>query len=188
MSESFDLQAPDHFTAGAIGAPGQRVFYVQARERGALVTLKAEKEHVGGLADYLDSVLGKKPVASADMPSDLGLLEPVTPAWAIGAIGVGYDEAEDRVLVVANELVRSENEEEDEEEEDDEQEEGAAEDTPEDTPEGATARFRITRAQAARFAERARALMKAGRPTCQVCGGPIDPGGHLCPRRNGHKP
>jgi uncharacterized repeat protein (TIGR03847 family) len=183
MSESFDLQAPDHFTAGAIGAPGQRVFYVQARERGAVVTLKAEKEHVGGLADYLDSVLSKSPVASADMPRDLGLLEPVDPAWAIGAIGVGYDEAQDRVLVVANELVRAEDGEEGEEE--------AAEDAPEDAedaPEGATARFRITRAQAARFAERARALMKAGRPTCQVCGGPIDPGGHLCPRRNGHKP
>jgi uncharacterized repeat protein (TIGR03847 family) len=58
----------------------------------------------------------------------------------------------------------------------------------EESEEGATARFRVTRAQAAGFAARARALMKASRPTCQVCGGPIDPGGHLCPRRNGHKP
>ena len=175
MSESFELQVPDHFTAGAVGAPGQRVFYVQAREDGTVITLKAEKEHVGGLAEYLEALLAKTPVASEEMPRDLGLLEPINPAWAVGAIGVGYDEAADRVLVVANERVES-----------DENEEEAAEGNPE--PEGATARFRVTRAQAARFVERARSLMKAGRPTCQVCGGPIDPGGHLCPRRNGHKP
>jgi uncharacterized repeat protein (TIGR03847 family) len=181
MSESFDLQAPDHFTTGAVGAPGQRVFYVQARERGTVITLKAEKEHVGGLAEYLEALLAKTPVPGEEMPRDLGLLEPVLPAWAVGAIGVGYDEAADRVLVVANELVETDDEEE-------EATEGASSRAAEETPEGATARFRVTRAQAARFVERARALMKAGRPTCQVCGGPIDPGGHLCPRRNGHKP
>jgi uncharacterized repeat protein (TIGR03847 family) len=175
VSESFDVQAPDHFTAGAVGPPGQRIFYVQAREAGALITLKAEKEHVGGLAEYLEGLLAKNPVTGEELPRDSGLLEPIAPAWAIGAVGVGYDETADRVLVVANELV---------EQEENEEEEGAGE----EAPEGATARFRITRAQAARFAERARALMKAGRPTCQVCGSPIDPGGHLCPRRNGHKP
>lgn len=181
MSESFDLQAPDHFTTGAVGAPGQRIFYVQARERGAVITLKAEKEHVGGLAEYLEALLAKTPVPGEEMPRDLGLLEPIIPAWAVGAIGVGYDEAADRVLVVANELVEADEDEE-------EATEGASGKAGEETPDGATARFRVTRAQAARFVERARALMKAGRPTCQVCGGPIDPGGHLCPRRNGHKP
>ena len=180
MSESFDLEAPDHFTAGAVGAPGQRVFYVQARQAGRVITLKAEKEQVGGLAEYLQGLLAKSPVASEEMPPDLGLLEPLNPVWAIGAVGVGYDERGDRVLVVANELV--------EREDDEDEEEGHAEAGGGDKPEGATARFRVTRAQAARFVERARALMKASRPTCQVCGGPIDPGGHLCPRRNGHKP
>ena len=174
MSESFDIEAPDHFTAGAVGPPGQRVFYLQAREAGAVITLKAEKEHVGGLAEYLEALLAKSPVPSEELPRDLGLLEPIAPAWDVGAVGVGYDETADRVLVIANELV--------------EQEQSEEEEAPEEAPEGATARFRITRAQAARFAERARALIKAGRPTCQVCGGPIDPGGHLCPRRNGHKP
>ena len=178
MSESFDIQAPDHFTAGAVGPPGQRVFYLQAREAGAVITLKAEKEHVGGLAEYLEGLLAKSPVPSEELPRDLGLLEPIAPAWDVGAVGVGYDETADRVLVIANELVEQEQSEEEE----------APGEAREEAPEGATARFRITRAQAARFAERARALIKAGRPTCQVCGGPIDPGGHLCPRRNGHKP
>ena len=46
VSASFELDAPDHFTAGAVGPPGQRVFYLQAREGGTLVTLKCEKEQV----------------------------------------------------------------------------------------------------------------------------------------------
>jgi uncharacterized repeat protein (TIGR03847 family) len=180
MSESFDLEAPDHFTAGAVGAPGQRVFYVQARQAGRVITLKAEKEQVGGLAEYFEGLLAKSPVPREEMPPDLGLLEPLNPLWAIGAVGVGYDEGSDRVLVIANELVEAE--------EDEDAGAGNAEEKSGEKPEGATARFRVTRAQAARFVERGRALMKAGRPTCPGCGGPIDPGGHLCPRRNGHKP
>ncbi len=164
MSQSFDLQSPDLFTAGAVGPSGQRVFYLQARESGSLVTLKTEKEHVRGLAEYLEGVLAKTPVASEEVPGNLALLEPIDPAWSVGAIGVGYDEAEDRIVVVVNELMGED-----------------------ESEEGATARFRVTRAQAAGLVVRARELMKASRPTCQVCGGPIDPGGHLCPRRNGHK-
>jgi uncharacterized repeat protein (TIGR03847 family) len=163
VSQSFDLQGPDHFTAGAVGPSGQRVFYLQARQSGSLLTLKTEKEHVRGLAEYLEGLLAKSPVPAADTPRDLALLEPIDPAWSVGAIGVGYDEAEDRIVVVLNELVGED-----------------------ESEEGATARIRVTRAQAAGFVARARELMKASRPTCQVCGGPIDPGGHLCPRRNGH--
>ena len=58
----------------------------------------------------------------------------------------------------------------------------------EDAPDtdGATARFLITRAQASAFVERARSLLKAGRPICPMCSQPKDPGGHICPRSNGH--
>ena len=52
--------------------------------------------------------------------------------------------------------------------------------------EAATARFCITHAQAAAFVARAEALMKAGRPICALCSQPRDPGGHVCPRENGH--
>jgi uncharacterized repeat protein (TIGR03847 family) len=164
VSQSFDLHGPDHFTAGAVGPSGQRVFYLQARESGSLLTLKTEKEHVRGLAEYLEGLLTKNPVADEEVPADLTLLEPIDPAWSVGAIGVGYDEAEDRIVVVVNELVGED-----------------------ESEEGATARIRVTRAQAAGFVARARELMRASRPSCQVCGGPIDPGGHFCPRRNGHK-
>ncbi|MHB8593573.1 MAG: DUF3090 family protein, partial [Acidimicrobiales bacterium] len=42
--------------------------------------------------------------------------------------------------------------------------------------------------QAAAFAIRATSLVEAGRPPCPLCGLPLDPSGHQCPRTNGHRP
>lgn len=163
MSASFEFVAPDHFTASAVGPPGQRVFYLQSREKGTLVTLKSEKEQVRALAQYLAGLLEKLPAVGATIPKDLSLLEPVDAAWSVASIAVGYDEARDRILVVANELL--------------EEEEGG---------DPASARLLITRAQAAAFVRQAEDLMKAGRPVCPWCSQPKDPGGHVCPRSNGH--
>ena len=195
MSESFELDAPDHFTAGAIGPPGERVFYFQARQGGALVTLKCEKEHVRALGRYFHATLAKLEAGAGDKPLTLpspqrgeGEREPAPqrgeggkegelidfaePAWIVAAIGAGWDKARDRFMVEMKELL--------EEEEAEEEQEPAAE------PEPATARLWITRAQAAAFVERAEALMKAGRPICPMCSQPKDPAGHICPRANGY--
>ena len=180
MSQSFDLEAPDHFTAGAVGAPGQRVFYLQAREQKVLVTLKAEKEQVNALGDYLAGLLERLTETGQTAPTDLALLEPIEPAWAVGSLGVGYDQDRGRIVVVANERIEA-----DEEDDDEEEEDGEAAPSSQ-AEEAATARFHVTRAQAAAFVERARALMKAGRPICPMCSQPKDPGGHACPRSNGH--
>lgn len=163
MSPSFDVKAPDSFTTGAVGPPGQRVFYLQAREGARLVTLKLEKEQVGALAEYLAALLAKLPAAAAVAPETMTLLEPIAPAWAVRALRVGYDEARDRFVIVAEELT--------------EEERG---------DEAASARFLVSRDQAAAFVERARALIRAGRPSCPVCGQPKNPDGHVCPRSNGH--
>ena len=47
-------------------------------------------------------------------------------------------------------------------------------------------RHRLDRGEAAAFVDRAKDLMRGGRPICPLCSGPIDPGGHACPRSNGH--
>ncbi|HEV8308147.1 MAG TPA: DUF3090 family protein [Methylomirabilota bacterium] len=169
MSRSYDFEAPDLFTAGTVGPPGQRVFYVQARERGVVATLKVEKEQVGALAEYLASLLSQLPGAASPRAEagsgDPGLVEPVEAAWAVRSLGIGYDETRDRIVIMAEEL-RDE------------------EDT-EASGEPASARLQVSRVQAAAFVEQARALMKAGRPACQICGRPMNPGGHVCPRLNG---
>jgi uncharacterized repeat protein (TIGR03847 family) len=169
MSRSWELDTPDHFTAGAVGTPGERVFYIQGREGTRVVTLKAEKEQVRALGEYLSGLLvrlGSAAVAGADQAN---LLEPIAEAWPIGAIAVGYDEARDRILIEAREL----------------KEEAEGETPPPSAEEPATARFAVSRAQAAAFVERARAVVKSGRPTCPMCDQILSPG-HVCPRANGH--
>ena len=173
MSASFELNGPDHFTAGAVGPPGQRVFYLQAREGSQLITLKCEKEQVAALSEYLGGLLARLTGAAVPAGDKPDLVRPIDAAWDVGSLGVGYDEDRDRIVVVANERV----------EEDDEEE---GQEKPAAAAEAASARFSITRAQAAAFVERARGLLKAGRPTCPMCGEPKDPAGHACPRSNGH--
>ena len=63
-------------------------------------------------------------------------------------------------------------------------EELVTEEEAEDGIEPASARFRLTRAQVAAFVEIARDLVAAGRPPCYLCGLPMEPTGHPCPRLN----
>ena len=168
MSESFEFELPDFFTAGAVGKPGERVFYLQAREKGRLITLKCEKEQVRALADYLSGLITKLGAPKGKVPAEMDLLPFAEPAWIVASMGVGYDEEHERIIVDAHELF---------EEEEEGQRAGE---------EPASARVRITREQAQAFAARAKELMKGSRPTCLVCSAPIDPAGHICPRSNGH--
>lgn len=202
MAASFDFEAPDFFTTGTVGVPGRRTFYLQAREAGNVVTLKLEKEQIRALAEYLAKLLNDLPKPGA-LPRDMALLEPVSEAWVVGSLGVAYDESADRILIVAEEL--SEEADDDEEDDDEETAEEAAVEEgprgarapaeppepadaaePSEPPDTAKARFRLTRPQAAAFVERARSLVQAGRPSCRLCGLPMDPDGHTCPGTNGH--
>jgi len=162
VSPTLDLGDLDRFTVGTEGPVGRRVFLVQCQSDQTLITLKVEKQQVSVLAEYLSRLL-----ADLDEPEDIPeapeLEEPSDPQWVIGTLGVTYDEGLDRIVLVAEELVP-------------------------EGEEGDMARFTITRQQAAAFTIRATALVESGRPPCPLCGGPIDPQGHQCPRTNGHRP
>ena len=69
-------------------------------------------------------------------------------------------------------------------EDEEEDEEEAFDDDAEDGPD--LLRVRITPLAARAFVGRALRVLAAGRPPCPLCGQPLDPQGHLCPRRNGH--
>jgi uncharacterized repeat protein (TIGR03847 family) len=197
MSDSFEFATPDLFTAGTIGPPGQRVFFLQARQGDTLVTLKCEKEQVRVLGEYLARLLERLATPADPSVGDLALVEPVTPAWAVGSIGVGYDEGADRVVLVIEEIREGDaTEAEESGAEETEPEAADAETEAQDEPESqgeeetegdrASGRVSLTRPQVAAFVERARALVEAGRPTCRFCGRPMNPGGHRCARTNGH--
>ncbi len=161
MSESYDLAAVDLLTIGAVGPPGQRVFYLQARRGDQLLTLKLEKTQVAALVRYLGTLLADLPPPTG-LPTHLDLVEPLDPEWVVGSLGVSYDEDDDRFVLLAEELV----------EEDDD---------------GAVARIGATREQVAALVLHGAEIVEAGRPACPLCGEPLDPEGHVCVRLNGHK-
>ena len=166
MTESYDLDEVDHLTTGAIGPPGERVFYLQARQGHQLVTLKLEKTQVAALIRYLGTLLSDLSPPGT-LPADMGLIEPVEAEWIVGTLGVSYDEDTDRFVLLAEELV----------------EEG--EDAGEE--EGAIARFTARRDQVAALVLHGAEVVEAGRPPCPLCGEPLDAEGHVCSRLNGHK-
>lgn len=47
-------------------------------------------------------------------------------------------------------------------------------------------RFWTSRSQLADLNDRAQELCAAGRPICELCHTPINPGGHICPKSNGY--
>ncbi len=61
--------------------------------------------------------------------------------------------------------------------------EGTADDD-EDGPDTLQVRLSVEGARA--FVSGALAAVAAGRLPCPLCGQPLDPQGHICPRRNGH--
>ena len=161
LNESFDLRDVDHLTTGTVGQPGERVFYLQARGDGRLVTLKLEKTQVAALVRYLGTLLADLPPPD-ELPHDLGLLQPIEPEWVVGTLGVSYDEDTDRFVLLAEELV-------------------------EEDEEGAAARISATRDQIAALVLHGAEVVEAGRPPCPLCGEPLDAEGHVCVRLNGHK-
>jgi uncharacterized repeat protein (TIGR03847 family) len=169
MSTSFDFDAPDHVSAGAIGPPGERVFFLQARQGGELVSLRLEKQQVAALCDYLAGILADLAAVTDPLADSATLVEPAWPEWVVGALAVAYEEADDRILLVAEEFVPLP----------DDEDEAAVE-----RPDPATARFRLTRAQVQAMVAHASEVVSAGRPICHVCGRPMDPSGHFCPRNN----
>ncbi len=161
MTEAYDLSA-DRLCVGTVGEVGNRLFLIQCRQGETLLTLKVEKQQVAAMSELLAQVV-KDRARPGHLPDDQELESPVEPAWAVGTIGVSFDESDDRVVLVIEELVP----------------EGEV---------GAIARVSVTREQAAAFSIQATRLVESGRPPCPLCGSPLDPSGHECPRTNGHRP
>ncbi|MEM9562355.1 MAG: DUF3090 family protein [Actinomycetota bacterium] len=170
MTDSFEFREVTHFTAGAVGEPGQRVFYLQVGDAIDMVTVKLEKQQVEALAKFLKGVLDDLP-DSTEPTSAMPLTEPAQPRWTVGQIAVGVDEAESRVVLVIEELVATDGDE-------DELDELL------DEPDGSKIQAHIGVVHAANFIATSDELMSKGRPPCRLCGQPLDPSGHACPRLN----
>ena len=190
----------DSIAAGAVGEPGQRAFYIQAEKDGRVLSVLVEKQQVAMLADrvrlLLDQVETQFPDAGAETPvvldPDAGELrgDPV-PLFRAVAIGIGFDPSRRLVVLELHERPVADEDDDDDEDEDDQDEGDGGEEfgeagLPAEEGEGYLARLYLTAAQARAMATRGSAAVERGRPPCPLCGGPLDPSGHICPRLNGH--
>jgi uncharacterized repeat protein (TIGR03847 family) len=160
------MTRPQRFTVGTVGEPGRRTFFLQALADGALTTLKCEKQQVGALAEHLAALLTDLPSPPEGdvVAADVDFVEPPAADWVIGRMGVAWDEANASMVLVCEQYL---------EEEDEDQ-----------GVEPCSARFRLSVAQVVAFIDLARDLVAAGRPPCYLCGLPMEPTGHPCPRLN----
>jgi uncharacterized repeat protein (TIGR03847 family) len=179
----FVFDDPDRFAAGTVGEPGNRTFFLQATGGGRVISVVLEKSQVAVLAERLGQLLveldrrgiAEDPPTGIE-PDDRPLDEPLNEAFRAGSLTLGWDAEGERVLVEARAQVEVETPEE-------AVEALEVDDDDEDGPD--LLRVRLTAEATRTFVERAFRVVRAGRPPCPFCGNPLEPGGHICPRKNG---
>jgi uncharacterized repeat protein (TIGR03847 family) len=176
----FFFDRPRRFVAGTVGAPGERTFYLQAAsaEDDRVVSVALEKQQVAVLADrleqLLDEVVTRTGTALPATDFDTEALEqPIDEEFRVSAMGLAWDGDSGLVVIEAQAPADSPT---------------VAEQTLlEDVDDGPDAlRVLLEPGRARAFVDRARKVISAGRPPCPLCGLPLDPDGHICPRQNGY--
>ena len=171
-SQQWSFDQPDRFIVGTIGAPGEREFYFQVRQKNILISLATEKSQATALAERITTIIREikksaplsvvNPAPVDDLPLEL----PLDSEFVVGAIGIAFDPS----LLEIEISFRAEDG-----------------DEVEDEDSGPIVEIHLDLSMALAFAQRTMALVAAGRPLCPFCISPIDPRGHLCPRANGYR-
>ncbi|MFV2018253.1 DUF3090 domain-containing protein [Micromonospora sp. LOL_023] len=188
------FEPPERFVAGTVGPPGDRMFFLQARGGGRVVSVALEKVQVSLLAEKLEELLAEAqrrfgvdvPEAPTSQSDNEPLETPVDEEFRVGTLGLAFDV--DTATVVIEAIAAGEQD--SDADSDDDTVAGLLDEGDEDDDEVDAGldrlRVRLTPAAARGFIDRARRVVAAGRPPCPLCGQPLDPRGHLCPRHNGY--
>lgn len=172
-SKEIDLRPVTHITTDALGPPGKRVFYLQGWQGERTVTVIVEKIQIQSLAVGVEQFLAEVSEKFSELPEasseyveeNMRINPPVDPLFRVGELGLGYDADSDLVVLVAREIVPEDS----------------------DPEEADVVRFWCTRSQLRAMVLWGMDVAAKGRPLCPQCGEPMDPEGHFCPKRNGHK-
>ena len=173
----FDV--PDRFVVGTVGMPGERTFFLQARQGARIVSVALEKDQVSILAERMNDLLVQVERIDSEQsrwngPADLEPLDnPIAEEFRVGVLSLGWNSSHRLVVLEAHAMS---------EQYDD------VPDLEEDDSEGPDVlRVRMTGSYARGFISRAIAVVAAGRPPCPFCELPLDARGHICPRANGYR-
>jgi uncharacterized repeat protein (TIGR03847 family) len=178
MTQVFAFEPPERFVAGTVGVPGERTFFLQARGDGRVVSVALEKVQMSLLAEKLEELLTEAqrrfgvalPEAPAGPEDNDPLETPLDEEFRVGTLGLAWDGDTDTVVIEAIAVGEYE----------------AEEPTEDELAELDRMRVRLTPAATRAFIARAKRVVAAGRAPCPLCGQPLDPSGHLCPRHNGY--
>jgi uncharacterized repeat protein (TIGR03847 family) len=176
----FLFDPAERFVVGTVGVPGERTFFIQARNGSRIVSVSLEKAQVAAIADRVLQILREirlsEPLTPFERvaPDDAPLETPIDEEFRVGVIGLAY--VSDRRLIEIDLQAIAESE--------IEEDELLELDTSSDQD---ILRVLLPLGYAESFAKRANSVVAAGRAPCPFCGGPIDPNGHLCPRANGYR-
>ena len=185
---------PERFIAGTVGEPGNRTFFLQGRDGARIVSVSLEKVQVAAMADRLGRLLlelderGIVELEPTVPLEDVGPLdEPLSEAFRAGTLTLGWDGDLGRVIIEAQAMTEADEDEDDDEVDDDDSVAAAIEQllAADDVDGPDILRVHLSAAQARSFVERANRVVRSGRLPCPLCGNPLDPQGHICPRRNG---
>jgi uncharacterized repeat protein (TIGR03847 family) len=168
-----DVKNVDFVTVDALGQPGSRVFYLQAKNTEQVVTILLEKIQVQtmciGALQFLEEIQEKfsalSPTAYDYDESEMKIFPPLDPLFRAGEIGLAYSAEEDKVIILIKEILTDQS----------------------DADDLNNVRIWCTRSQLGAVSKWGAEVTNRGRPICPQCGEPIPPEGHLCPKKNGHK-
>lgn len=169
---------PDRVVVGTIGLPGARTFYLQVRAGKQIVSIALEKQQSALLAENIDDILDQLLTVESNpfsIPTGTPIelvdnepLEAVHEQFRTGAMSLGWDPTTAQIVIEAHPITDVDAEDTDESLD----EEGA------DETEMLRVLMPVGTARA--FAMRTREIVGAGRPTCPLCGYPVDADGHTC--------
>ena len=102
--------APDRFVAGTVGQPGERTFFLQAREGNRITSVACEKQQVSVLAEHSGSRARRGAAAECGRgwmfrrPSSKArdtdpLDAPITEEFRVGTMTIAWDPSIDRIVI-----------------------------------------------------------------------------------------
>lgn len=180
--EEIEFEQVDSASAGAVGEPGSRVFLIQGRKLGELVSVLVEKQQVELLAEqsieFLDSLIQDFPENGVTTPEEFdraGELVDQEPLFRAQSIGLIFDPETKLVTLELRESQANERMNIDTfgmgipaEFEDNER----------------VLRMSMTRTQLRAMAVKGTEAVNSGREICPLCQNPMNVTGHICPRLN----
>ncbi len=168
-SVRYPLGVLSSIDAETCGEPGRRTFRLVLKAGAANISVWLEKEQLFQLGVSLQEAVRRLSDEQRAGPSS-----PAGPEWSGEELSLEF-KAQQMMLkyeTSGNAYYLEAHEGDDEEREQDR--------------EGTSVSCGISVSQSVTLAEQALKICAAGRPPCFLCGLPIDPEGHICPRTNGH--